>query len=542
MRCPVDDSTSTAYSVLHDQWQGHYIIAGETRQGNGLLKQLPPRRRAGALWHLQMEKVLRGTVSFCQFRPRGTIRKTVTARLTDPKSPPLRRATIHLCRESMGSEEKRYLCLFFGLHTIDSSVTPQRHPRDQPETGMQSASTGGYSMDIDSKGKDRAVTASIFVLGALLNASLLCAPALANQLASELHFTPQYVGNFFSIEFLGYALAGILSTYAITRYKWRKIAVVGLAIFIVGNLLSPYFGHDIAALFTLRAITATAGCLINVICLAAAGRTSNPSRTYGFFVIGQLLFGVAGLAILPMIFEHGGIANYYRIIAALSALALLGAVPFLPSGGAVQDAVAPVAVVRTSKVWVSALAFIWGLLFYISLSGVWTFVGSIGQTLGLNPEQTGRTLSIATVAGIVGSASAAWIGSRGPRIALINFGFACMLVSVGAFVVPANGVVFFIATLGFKFAWTFLLPFVFSVVSNSDHTGRLFALVCVSIGVGLAIGPTSAGFLVTRTGGFTLMLAASCAVCAAAWMSVLLLSRGGFNGLISSPTANAAQR
>ncbi|MBN3856717.1 MFS transporter [Paraburkholderia sp. Ac-20340] len=389
---------------------------------------------------------------------------------------------------------------------------------------IEVTSTGEADLPTQQR-KDAAITASIFGLGALLNASLLCAPAIASQLSAELHFSPQYVGYFFSIEFLGYALAGILSTYAVAKFKWRKIAVIGLAIFIAGNFASPYFGSKVDQLFIIRAVTATAGCLINVICLAAAGRTRDPSRTYAVFVIGQLLFGVFGLAVLPIVFQHGGIANYYRIVAGLSIFALMFAVPFLPDSAGQRGSEEHKTKGTHSQLLASCLAFLWGLLFYASLSGVWTFVGAIGQTLGLDAAQAARFLSIATVAGIVGSGSAAVIGGQRSKRLLINSGFACMLLSVLAFMLHGSQAVFFVATLGFKFAWTFVLPFVFSAISDSDRAGRLFALVCVSIGVGLAIGPGVAGYLVTVSGNFNIMLAASATCCFAAWASISLLSK-----------------
>jgi predicted MFS family arabinose efflux permease len=378
---------------------------------------------------------------------------------------------------------------------------------------------------LDTLPREWPLLASLFALGALINSTLLCAPALATQLGVEFKFSAQYVGYFFSIEFLGYALSGLIATYAVVRLDWRKIALFGLAIFIVGNISSSFLSGNIESLFIARGITATAGCLVNVICLSSAGRTANPSRTYGIFVVGQLLFGVVGLAILPTLFQHDGIAAYYRIVALLAIVALIFAVPFLPTSSGTSRDDLSASDSRKSSLRTLVLGVAWGLFFYMSLSGVWTFVGSIGQAIGLNSGQAGEILSIATVAGIVGSLSAAVIGSGRASRPMIAFGFGCMALSIIAFMVPRSTTAYFLAAVAFKFAWTFVLPFVFAVIAEADRTGRLFSLVSASIGVGLAIGPAVAGYFVSHSSGFDPMLSISGVICVASWASIWILSR-----------------
>jgi hypothetical protein len=55
-----------------------------------------------------------------------------------------------------------------------------------------------------------------------------------------------------------------------------------------------------------------------------------------------------------------------------------------------------------------------GAHFYISLSAVWTFIGTIGSAAGLTAAQIGMVLAAATVCGIIGAGGAA-CAARGAR-------------------------------------------------------------------------------------------------------------------------------
>jgi hypothetical protein len=63
----------------------------------------------------------------------------------------------------------------------------------------------------------------------------------------------------------------------------------------------------------------------------------------------------------------------------------------------------------------AALGILATLAFYISLSGVWTFIGQIAQQSGIDAQQSGNIFAIATLLGVAGAGSASLIGRRLPR-------------------------------------------------------------------------------------------------------------------------------
>ncbi len=91
------------------------------------------------------------------------------------------------------------------------------------------------------------------------------------------------------------------------------------------------------------------------------------------------------------------------------------------------------------------------LTFYISLSAVWTFIGTIGSAAGLSPTQVGLVLAAATVCGIIGAGGAALRGTRRADRLPVWLGYGLLIVSVGLLIGQPLLVRYAIAALLFKF-------------------------------------------------------------------------------------------
>lgn len=144
--------------------------------------------------------------------------------------------------------------------------------------------------------------------------------------------------------------------------------------------------------------------------------------------------------------------------------------------------------------------------FYISLSGVWTFIGSISAKAGISAQASGELLAVATVMGIVGAGCASLIGNRLPRLPLLLLGYGLMAGSVLLLLGAPTLARFALAALVFKFTWTFILPLILACLADLDRSGKLMNASNLVIGGGLAIGPALAGRLIEGSGGFQPLL------------------------------------
>ena len=378
---------------------------------------------------------------------------------------------------------------------------------------------------------DRSAMSAIIGFAAIVPAVLMMAPAIATQLASQLQLGPVEIGTLFSAELGAMSLATLPAFFWLPRVNWRKAAWLAVAIFIMGNLLSA-ISMDYPILLGLRVLSALAGGSLMILCLSAAATQPKPDRVYGLWVMGQLLLGAAGLALLPTLFARFGLAACYAGLALLMALCAPLARHF-PTGH--QTDPQPTANRQAQgQRKPASLGIIATLAFYISLSGVWTFIGEIARQAGIAPQQSGNIFAIATLLGVAGAGTAALIGSRLPRSRLLLAGFTMMMAAMLLLLGNPALLRFATAALLFKYSWTFILPFILATLADIDHSGKLMNATNLVIGGGLAIGPALAGQLIAANHGSLyplLMLATLIAGCALALLLMLQLRT-------SSPTPN----
>lgn len=347
--------------------------------------------------------------------------------------------------------------------------------------------------------------AAIVLFAAITPSVLMTAPVVAAQLAGQWGLEPSQIGNLFMAELGAMSLATLPAAFWLKRVDLRKAALVAGLLFIFGNLLSAQ-AETYGSLIILRAVTALGGGSLMILCMSCAASMPNASRIYALWVLGQLVLGATGLQVLPGLFAHHGLGACYLILATLMLLALPLARAF-PTR-LVQDTAGVTYKLRTGKA-VLGLAAIF--CFYLSLSGVWTFIGSLAEAASISAHDSGKVLAIATLMGILGAGLASWIGDRLPRTLSLLVGYGLMIAAVLVLQGEPGLQRFALAALTFKFTWTFVLPMVLACMADLDPSGRLMNFSNLVIGAGLAIGPAVAGQLIQSSGDYqsTLLGAAS---------------------------------
>ncbi|MCY1392344.1 Major Facilitator Superfamily protein [compost metagenome] len=346
-----------------------------------------------------------------------------------------------------------------------------------------------------------ALQAAIVVFAAITSAVLLTAPAIATRFAVELGLNPEQIGNLFSIELGAMSLATLPSFWWLKRVDCRRAALIAALLFIAGNLASAAAASYLP-LAALRFVTALAGGSLMVLCMSCAATLPNPSRAYGFWVLGQLVLGAIGLSLLPRLFEAHGLGVGYLLLASLTLLGL----PLVRAFPAAHRAPERRARSGSASRWKVAAAILGLLGFYVALSAVWTFIGAIGAQAGLSAQASGDILAIATLMGIAGAGCATLIGERLPRTPLLCSGFGLMVAATLLLLDQPQLARFAVAVLLFKFTWTYVLPFILASLVDLDESGRLMSLSNLVIGSGLALGPAMAGRLLGDSGDFRSLL------------------------------------
>ncbi|WP_175714897.1 MFS transporter [Burkholderia ambifaria] len=375
----------------------------------------------------------------------------------------------------------------------------------------------------------RSTLVALVVFAAITPLLLLVAPAVAAQLATQLGLSASQIGTYFFVELGAFSLATVPSYLWLGRVDARRVAACAIALFGMGNLLTALWMPGFGALLALRAVTALGGGSLMVLCMTSAATSENSDRVYGLWVVGQLTAGAIGLFVLPHVFAAFGLRALYVALAVLALLAAplsrgfpatLGvrtASAQAARGGADADADASPRFV--------ALAIGAVLMFYLAIGSVWTFASRAAAEAGLDPQSTGNVLAIASVMGIAGAALASCAGGRLARRAMLATGYALLAASLVALAALPDASGYSAAIFAFKFAWTFVLPFMLATVAQIDTSGRLVATLNFVIGAGLAAGPLLAGLLLDAGGTMHALFAAATAGAIASFAALRHIDR-----------------
>lgn len=359
------------------------------------------------------------------------------------------------------------------------------------------------------------------LIGAFASAVLMMAPLLVGGYIDRLGFSPGQAGYLISADMAGMGLATIPAMWWLDRWSWHKVVQASLVLSALLTGLSGFLGQFDALWATRFAAGLCNGTALSV-CLAALGLSANPVRGYGLWVVGQLAFGALGLAVMPALLAAWGLQGFYTVMAVILLLPL-GVLNGLATG---RNKIASQEQRGEGVPLLPVSLAIGGLLaFYIGLSSVWAYIERLGLAIPLSAQSIGNVLFVASLAGIIGALTAAALDKRFGHIIPVSLGVAVMLGAI-ALLLPASVWAYVAATIVFKFAWTFILPFLLGAINGADPGGRAVVIANIVIGGGLAIGPALAGALVAPGEYTVVVLLGGAAISACFVLSLPLIMRG----------------
>lgn len=354
--------------------------------------------------------------------------------------------------------------------------------------------------DINSK----ASILSLAWVGAIGAAVILLLPIIVGAFVDHLGFSEQSAGLILSIDMGGYTLATLLALFWIEKGNWRLISLVGIVGMLIGNLAS-LFVTDFTLLATIRFFTGFSAGTITAVVVAALGKTHNPDRSFGFWIVGQLLLGSVGFAILPpYVAQYGLVAIFGLIILLL--LLCLPLLNFFPNniyGDESSELSDTKKQVNVPKIllYLGVLSI---LVSYAGLTAVWSYVERIAIDSGFNSKVIGYSLSIASIVGILGGIGATTLGVKLGRIIPITIALSSAIVGIIILKYEFSHLFYTICCSLFLFGWNFMLPYFMGAIAGANSSSKVISLANASIGIGLMIGP-GVGALLLNTNDYSLL-------------------------------------
>lgn len=347
-----------------------------------------------------------------------------------------------------------------------------------------------------------AITAAI-VISFVGNAVILGMPVLVGAMSDKLGFDEQQVGLMASADLGGMFLASMLTATLITRLNRQHLALAGIVIAILANLLSTQF-HGFSELFIIRIVAGFGGGICYSLGVGCLAGTHHTARNFSILLFTLVAINAIELYTFPMLADMWGMNGiYYAFCSAF--VFCLAVIPFLPkfseesagdvvSGPQHQHIHLPGSLPKLCLLAVGC--------FYITIGAFYAYIERAGVDAGLSDGFINNTLTLGTLFALLGCAVATWMSNRFGQSKPL---FVALLCMVGAMVLLAsdiNNVNYVIGYFAFNMTWLFTDIYQLGTISNIDHSGRYAAMIPGVQGLAQTIAPITAGFILAQGMGY----------------------------------------
>lgn len=294
-----------------------------------------------------------------------------------------------------------------------------------------------------------------------------------------------------TIEITTVSLVTIMLAARIGQWSKPRVAVVGLALVVAGQLLTALAPSYFPLILCRLGVGAGAGLIYgaacsSIACIREGDRIFAWGMGIGQIALAGLLFG---LPFAQAYGVHQGVFVTLAITALLAGLLLFK----LPDGREVIAETGPAeARVALSMI---VLFFVALTLFNIAIGMLWGFVERRADELHMDPAQVGLILAALPLGGLVGSLTAGFIGGRFGRLKpLAGALFACAAACITVASVSLHfALILSILVLGI--CELFVVAFMIGTASTMDTAGRYSTLAGGATLLTYGFGPGVGGLL-----------------------------------------------
>lgn len=328
--------------------------------------------------------------------------------------------------------------------------------------------------------------------------------AIVDGLVSGLGFTDAQAGSIGSANIYGAAFGALAAIFLIKKLAWRPVAVSALILLIAIDLVSTTITQA-GPLLMIRLLHGVIGGFLVGLSYAVIARTHNADRTFGILLFVQFGLGGLGVMLLPRLVPLYGTQALFLALALFSLVTLM-MVPFLGSYNP-KSKTADLNVDAPKIQWrhlnLTLLAI---FLFQAANMALLAYIIRLGITYGLERDYVSTALGLATWVALIGPGLVIVVGLKFGRFKPLLMVMGLTLVGTAAFHYSGNKAVYLIANCLTGITWGMVMAYLLGMASQFDAVGRTAAAAGFVSKIGLASGPVVAGFMLSGTGGFPLVL------------------------------------
>ncbi|MDB2489383.1 MFS transporter [Gammaproteobacteria bacterium] len=321
------------------------------------------------------------------------------------------------------------------------------------------------------------------------------------------------IGYMASAFFLAFSIPSATAYFWIRNIKPRTISYISIIFVAVFLFISSYTNSYTYLIVEILVVGSFSGILATL-AMTVIGNYKNSTRWYGFKSASESAAGTLLLFVLPstLIMSYGfnGVV-YGMLIFMLLSIPIVSLISNQPLAESDEDTMIDTTIKDISSIfaWMALLAIFFN---YITGSAIWAFAERIADIKEFDSTLVANALGLTLAFAIIGPLISSSISDKyGLKIPFI---ITSLLMLIGAYGLTAASTLSSYAIFACiqMLGWGGALPFLYSLVSNSDPNGRYIALAIPALGLGSVVGPALAGNLIGESSSM-LMLQVLVIVC-----------------------------
>ena len=321
------------------------------------------------------------------------------------------------------------------------------------------------------------------------------------------------IGYMASAFFLAFSIPSATAYFWIRNIKPRTISYISIIFVAVFLFISSYTNSYTYLIVEILVVGSFSGILATL-AMTVIGNYKNSTRWYGFKSASESAAGTLLLFVLPstLIMSYGfnGVV-YGMLIFMLLSIPIVSLISNEPLAESDEDTMIDTSIKDISSIfaWMALLAIFFN---YITGSAIWAFAERVADIKEFDSTLVANALGLTLAFAIIGPLISSSISDKyGLKIPFI---ITSLLMLIGAYGLTAASTLSSYAIFACiqMLGWGGALPFLYSLVSNSDPNGRYIALAIPALGLGSVVGPALAGNLIGESSSM-LMLQVLVIVC-----------------------------
>ena len=321
------------------------------------------------------------------------------------------------------------------------------------------------------------------------------------------------IGYMASTFFLAFSIPSATAYFWIRNIKPRTISYISIIFVAVFLFISSYTNSYTYLIVEILVVGSFSGILATL-AMTVIGNYKNSTRWYGFKSASESAAGTLLLFVLPstLIMSYGfnGVV-YGMLIFMLLSIPIVSLISNQPLAESDEDTMIDTSIKDISSIfaWMALLAIFFN---YITGSAIWAFAERVADIKEFDSTLVANALGLTLAFAIIGPLISSSISDKyGLKIPFI---ITSLLMLIGAYGLTAASTLSSYAIFACiqMLGWGGALPFLYSLVSNSDPNGRYIALAIPALGLGSVGGPALAGNLIGESSSM-LMLQVLVIVC-----------------------------